>query len=84
MATKQPKSAKPTAAAKPQSQPKTAKTAGPARPAKPIELPDGMWEQIAKKAYELWEQRGRPEGQDMQHWLEAEEIVMEEIHEARE
>ncbi|TAJ31558.1 MAG: DUF2934 domain-containing protein [Nitrospirae bacterium] len=43
-----------------------------------------MWERIANKAYELWEQRGRPEGQDMQNWLEAEAIVMEEIHEARE
>jgi hypothetical protein len=50
----------------------------------PIELPDGMWERVAKKAYELWEQRGRREGQDLQDWLDAETIVMEEIHEARE
>jgi hypothetical protein len=51
---------------------------------KPIELPDGMWERIAKKAYELWEQRGRPDGDDLRDWFEAEAIVMEEIHEARE
>jgi uncharacterized protein YukE len=49
-----------------------------------IELPEGMWERIARKAYELWEQRGRQEGNELRNWLDAEEIVMEEIHEARE
>ena len=49
-----------------------------------IELPEGMWERIACKAYELWEQRGRQEGNELRDWLDAEEIVMEEIHEARE
>lgn len=48
------------------------------------EAPEGLWERIASKAYELWEQRGRPEGHALRDWLEAEEIVMEEIHEARE
>lgn len=51
---------------------------------KSIELPDGMWERISRKAYELWEQRGRQEGNALRDWLDAEEIVMEEIHEARE
>jgi hypothetical protein len=51
---------------------------------KPIELPEGMWERISRKAYELWEQRGRQEGGALRDWLDAEEIVMEEIHEARE
>lgn len=50
----------------------------------PIELPEGMWERIAQKAYELWDQRGRQEGHDLRDWLDAEEIVMEEVHEARE
>lgn len=50
----------------------------------PIELPDGMWERISRKAYELWEQRGRQDGNDLRDWLDAEDIVMEEIHEARE
>lgn len=50
----------------------------------PIELPDGMWERIAEKAYELWEARGRREGYELGDWLDAEDIVMEEIHEARE
>jgi len=51
---------------------------------KPIELPDGMWDRIAQKAYELWDERGRREGRDLEDWLDAETIVMEEIHEARE
>ena len=55
-----------------------------ARPSTPIELPDGMWERIAQKAYELWEQRGRQAGNDLRDWFDAEDIVMEEIHEARE
>lgn len=40
-----------------------------------------MWQRIARKAYE---QRGRQEGRALEDWLEAEAIVMEEIHEARE
>ena len=43
-----------------------------------------MGERIAQKAYELWEQRGYREGHDLEDWLDAETIVMEEIHEARE
>jgi hypothetical protein len=50
----------------------------------PIELPDGMWERIAKQAYELWEQRGCRHGHDLENWLDAEAIVMEGFHEARE
>ncbi len=49
-----------------------------------IELPDGMRERISRKAYELWEERGRHEGNSLRDWLDAEEMVMEEIHEARE
>ncbi|HJT19293.1 MAG TPA: DUF2934 domain-containing protein [Nitrospira sp.] len=51
---------------------------------RPAECPDGLWERIARKAYELWEQRGRREGQALTDWLDAEEIVMDGIHEARE
>jgi hypothetical protein len=52
--------------------------------ANPIELPDGMWERISQKAYELWKERGSREGYALQDWLDAEAVVMEEIHEARE
>ena len=31
---------------------------------------------IAEMAYHLWEKRGRPHGNDMRDWLEAEKIVM--------
>lgn len=51
---------------------------------KPIELSDGMRERISLKAYELWEQRGRQEGNAIQNWLDAEQLVMQEIPEARE
>jgi hypothetical protein len=47
-------------------------------------LPDGLRERISRKAYELWEQRGRQEGNALRDWLDAEEIIMKEIHEARE
>src|SRR5688572_19650917 len=29
-------------------------------------------EQIAQRAYELWEQAGRPDGRSAEHWFEAE------------
>ncbi len=56
----------------------------PSRSANPIELPDGMRDRIAAKAYELWNERGCRQGRDLEDWLDAETIVMEEIHEARE
>lgn len=62
---------------------KARSSAAPGRPRKPIELPEGMWERVSRKAYELWEQRGRQEGSALRDWLDAEGIVMEEIHEAR-
>lgn len=46
-------------------------------------LPDGAFEQISRKAYELWEQRGRTEGHALRDWLEAEEIVLQRTHEGR-
>ena len=49
-----------------------------------IELPVGMRERISKKAFELWQDRGYRDGHDLEDWLDAEAIVMEEIHEARE
>jgi hypothetical protein len=52
-------------------------------PASPIHLPGDMWERIARKAYELFEQRGRVEGRDLQDWFDAEAMVMREIHDTR-
>ena len=45
---------------------------------------DEVRDRIAKKAYELYEQRGRQDGQDIDDWLQAEEIVMRKAHEAGE
>ena len=49
-----------------------------------IELPNGLRARIANKAFELWQARGYRDGHDFEDWLDAEAIVMEEIHEARE
>jgi len=81
-ATKGPMDAKGTATQRDASQ--TRATLAGAVMKQAIELPNGMWERIAKKAHELWEQRGCREGHDLQDWFDAEGIVMEEIHEARE
>lgn len=62
------------------SKPSSSRRTAPA----PVEQPDGLWNRIAHKAYELWGARGRREGHDLQDWLDAEQIVMDEIHEARE
>lgn len=43
-----------------------------------------MKERIANKAFELWQERGCRDGHDFEDWLDAETVVMEEIHEARE
>lgn len=36
---------------------------------------------IAKKAYEIWEAEGRPEGRDVAHWHQAEHGVSEPVTE---
>ena len=78
------KSATAARSSKPVTQPKSAPTLKPNQQSDPIESPNGVWERIAKKAYELWEQRGRREGYALADWLDAEARVMVEIHEARE
>ncbi|MBA5866896.1 MAG: DUF2934 domain-containing protein [Nitrospira sp. CR1.3] len=72
------------ATVKPARKIKSGSTSSASAARRSIELPTGLWERISSKAYELWEQRGRREGDALRDWLEAEEIVMEEIHEARE
>ena len=34
---------------------------------------------VARKAYDLFERRGRDEGHDVEDWLEAERLVKEEL-----
>jgi len=56
----------------------------PSRAADSIKLPDEVWDRIAVKAYELWHERGCREGRDLEDWLDAETIVLKEIHKAHE
>jgi hypothetical protein len=46
-----------------------------------IELPESLWQQIAAKAYALYEERGHREGYALQDWLDAQCIVNREIYE---
>jgi Protein of unknown function (DUF2934) len=46
--------------------------------------PDEVRGRIAKTAYKLYEQRGWQDGQDIDDWLQAEEIVMRKVHETGE
>jgi Protein of unknown function (DUF2934) len=41
----------------------------------PFQISKAGWdyERIARRAYELYEQRGRQEGRDMEDWLKAEQ-----------
>ncbi len=47
------------------------------RPAWAVDRP--THEQIAARAFQLWEARGRPAGTDREDWLEAERILCEEM-----
>jgi len=39
-------------------------------------------EQICRRAYEIWEAEGRPDGADQRHWLQAsDELAGEDEHE---
>jgi DUF2934 family protein len=44
---------------------------------------DEVRERIAKKAYELYEQRGRHPERDVEDWLKAEELVRKEMNARR-
>ena len=56
----------------------------PPEPASMQKYSDEVRDRIATKAYELFEQRGRQDGQDLDDWLRAEEIVMRTLHETGE
>ena len=45
---------------------------------------DEVRERIAKTAYDLYEQRGWQDGQDIDEWLQAEEIIMRKVNETGE
>ena len=43
-------------------------------------VPINLEDEIRRRAYELWEQHGRVEGQENEHWLLAEREVRERYH----
>jgi hypothetical protein len=63
--------AKPAAAPAPQ--------ATPATPARPAASSAGIRSLTEKLAYELWEQRGRKPGHDVQDWLDAEKMAKQKL-----
>jgi hypothetical protein len=40
--------------------------------------PNGIEDQVRRRAYELWEQYGRPEGGEVEFWLKAEREITKE------
>jgi hypothetical protein len=34
---------------------------------------------VARRAYQIWEREGRPQGRDIQHWLEAESEIARDL-----
>jgi hypothetical protein len=53
----------------------TKKTVAKKPTKKPLAKDQKIQEAIAKKAYELYEQSGKAGGRDVEHWLEAENLV---------
>ncbi len=52
------------------------KAATPKNPSKrSASVKESIHDKIAKKAYELYEQSGRIDGKDVEHWLQAEKMV---------
>ncbi len=49
-------------------------------PTKPTVNDQELRNRIAEKAYELYEKRGRVEDHDVEHWLEAERLILAEIY----
>ena len=53
------------------------KKAAPMSPKKnTVSSKESNHDRIARKAYEIYEQRGREHGKNVEHWLEAEEFIM--------
>ena len=48
---------------------------GARKPAAPRRREDDMYERIQRRAYELWENEGRPNGREHDHWLQAEREI---------
>lgn len=45
-----------------------------------LSTPEEIADWIAKRAYELWEARGKPDGQDQDDWFKAEKEISDFLH----
>lgn len=66
---------KETAVKKPRKKPSVKEAAVKKPRKKPSAKEQQIREEIAKKAYELYEQSGREDGKDIEHWIEAEKLL---------
>ena len=75
-----PKSKRTTAPAVTKAAPKAAKTATikTKRASKPRPTQEITSEQIARRAYFIWEQQGKPAGKEAEHWMLAEKQIKAE------
>ena len=39
---------------------------------------------VSRRAYEIWEREGRPDGNDLRHWLQAEQELNQPVNSPRE
>lgn len=83
MVTNKGKSAKPKPPSKPPAAADKIKKSPKPGPAPELGLPADLRDRIARKAYELYQKRGRVEGHDLQDWLDAEAILRDEIDDSR-
>ena len=49
----------------------------PAGATSPATTPDRVQKEIAARAYQIWEASGRPNGRDREHWLRAEQELLQ-------
>ena len=54
----------------------------PERTAHPTQTPSELQEQIRRRAYELYEQRGGEDGRELDDWLQAEAEVTQSMTKA--
>lgn len=66
----------PIAAAQLETKPKTRKTRKALSEVRKNVVPINLDEEIRRRAYELWEQRGYEPGREHEHWLSAEQEIL--------
>ena len=63
-----------------ETKPETTRVRSARTPARKNVVPINLEEEIRRRAYELWEQRGRESGHEHEHWLIAESEVLSRYH----